>query len=156
MVEDAERFKAADEAKALQIGAVNDLQEYAGRVKVSASKSSQWLSPAQQQAVVDVLGGIESWVIANQTMATLADIQSQRDQLESVWVPIMTSCTNAEEEEEEGGEEEESDAEGGREDSREDDVYDAACSSEGGDRGEIQQSSAEDEPADQEPEKAGD
>jgi len=91
MVNDAEKFKAEDEALREKVQAKNELESQAFQLKQSVEdeKVAQAISEADKNAIISKCDEVISWLDANQT-AEKEEFEHQKKELEKVANPIMT------------------------------------------------------------------
>merc|ERR1712039_34247 len=91
MVNDAEKFKAEDEALREKVQAKNELESQAFQLKQSVEdeKVADKLSAADKEAILNKCNEVIAWLDANQT-AEKEEFEHQKKELESVANPIMT------------------------------------------------------------------
>ena len=88
MVNDAEKFKAEDEALREKVQAKNELESQAFQLKQSVEdeKVAQAISEADKNAIISKCDEVISWLDANQT-AEKEEFEHQKKELEkvSIW-----------------------------------------------------------------------
>merc|ERR1712176_1145524 len=91
MVNDAEKFKAEDEALREKVQAKNELESQAFQLKQSVEdeKVAQAISEADKNAIISKCDEVIAWLDANQT-AEKEEFEHQKKELEKVANPIMT------------------------------------------------------------------
>jgi len=91
MVNDAEKFKAEDDAMREKVQAKNELESQAFQLKQSVEdeKVAQAISDADKNAIISKCDEVIAWLDANQT-AEKEEFEHQKKELEKVANPIMT------------------------------------------------------------------
>merc|ERR1711976_346720 len=91
MVNDAEKFKAEDEAQKERISSKNELESYAFQMKqtVEDDKVKDKISDAERKQIVEACDEAIKWLDGNQT-AEKDEFAHQKKELEKVCTPIIT------------------------------------------------------------------
>ncbi|KAL0094628.1 hsp71-like protein [Phycomyces blakesleeanus] len=91
MVNDAEKYKAEDEAAAARIAARNGLESYAYNLRntLAEEKVSSKLEPADKETLTKAIDEAISWM-DNSAEASKEEYESRQKELEEVANPIMT------------------------------------------------------------------
>merc|ERR1712012_984045 len=89
MVNDAEKFKAEDDAMCEKVQAKNELESQAFQLKQSVEdeKVAQAISDADKNAIISKCDEVIAWLDANQTAEK--EFEHQKKELEKVANPIM-------------------------------------------------------------------
>lgn len=91
MVQEAEKFKAEDEAQKNKIQAKNNLESYAFNMKqtVEDEKVKDKISEEDKKTILDKCNEVIDWLDKNQT-AELDEFEHQQKELEKICSPIVT------------------------------------------------------------------
>lgn len=96
MLNEAEKYKAEDEAEAARISAKNGLESYAYSLRntISDPKIEEKIEASEKETLKSEIDKTVAWLDDNQT-ATVEEYESQQKQLEGVANPIMMKMYGA-------------------------------------------------------------
>ena len=94
MVDEAERYKAEDEAHRSRIEARNKLENYAFSVQSAVRDYEDKLSSDDQQKVKSEVDQVLSWVESNQ-LAEKEEYEHKMEELQKICSPIMAKLHRA-------------------------------------------------------------
>jgi len=92
IVNEAEKYKAADAGVAKKITAKNDLESYTYQVRNSLDdpKFKEQIKEEERTKVEKAIKNVTDW-LDNNLEATLEEFEQKKKELEEVWKPIVTN-----------------------------------------------------------------